>query len=195
MHASAVPFVDKTFTRTLADAFPPLPADDTLSLIGQAALKLYAQSGTARLQPRAPMSKQSECDAVTGHDLIPSSYPTRHKAKDMKLSAGVITQSVRSSVVPQDDREVARQVGALLVVDFGHYRSTHKVIASKAGTSPRAAEKWTAGDSAPSLPAFLRLLPHSPSLQSMCKRLMGLESELSPDFTRELNELITRHMR
>jgi hypothetical protein len=89
------------------------------------------------------------------------------------------------------ERDVAKQVASALVVDFAHYRGHHKVIARIAGASQKSAENWLAGDHPPSLVYFLRLLPHSPSL----RRLVAMESELSPDFTRELSQLIQRHLR
>jgi hypothetical protein len=88
----------------------------------------------------------------------------------------------RSAVV--QERDVAKQVASALVVDFGHYRSTHKTIAE-------TVKRWVAADSAPSLIYFLRLLPHSPSL----RRLVELDADLSPEFQRELSDLIRRHMR
>lgn len=88
------------------------------------------------------------------------------------------------------ERDVAKQVASALVVDFAHFRSHHKVIARIAGASPKAAENWLAGDNPPSLVFFLRLLPHSPSL----RKLVAMDAELSPDFQRELSQLIQRHM-
>jgi len=89
------------------------------------------------------------------------------------------------------ERDVAKQVASALVVDFAHYRGHHKVIARIAGASKKSAENWLAGDHPPSLVYFLRLLPHSPSL----RKLIGMESELHPEFQRELSALIQRHIR
>lgn len=90
-----------------------------------------------------------------------------------------------------DERALAKQVSAALVVDFSHYRSTHKVIAKHAGASPETVKRWMAADSAPSLIYVMRLLPHSPSL----RKLVAMDAELSPDFQRELAALIQRHMK
>lgn len=87
-----------------------------------------------------------------------------------------------------DERELAKQVSAALVVDFSHYRSTHKTIAQKAGVSPETVKRWLAADSAPSLIYFMRLLPHSPSL----RRLVAMEQDLDPNFQRELAAFIQR---
>jgi hypothetical protein len=77
------------------------------------------------------------------------------------------------------------------VVDFGHYKSTHKAIARIAGSSPKTAENWTAAVSAPSLIYFLRLLPHSPSL----RKLIAMEQDCDPGFSRELIQLMQKYVR
>lgn len=112
----------------------------------------------------------------------------------MDRSAGASPRTLRSSA-SLPDHDVTRQVAAALVVDFARFKATHKVIAEKAGASPKTAENWTAGISAPSLAMFLRLLPHSPSLQGMVRRVMGMEADMDPDFQRELIELLRRHGR
>jgi hypothetical protein len=103
----------------------------------------------------------------------------------MQTSSGVIARTFRSPEVLNDERRLAEVVADALVVDFGHFRSTHKVIAKAAGASSKSAENWTAANTAPSLINFLRLLPHSPSLQSMVRKLMGMQADLDPDFQRE----------
>lgn len=93
-----------------------------------------------------------------------------------------------SSKPLNDERELAKQVSAALVVDFSHYRSTHKVIARHAGVSQETVKRWMAADSAPSLIYFMRLLPHSPSL----RKLVSMEQNLDPEFQRELAAFIQR---
>jgi AraC-like DNA-binding protein len=80
------------------------------------------------------------------------------------------------------ERDLAKQVADALVVDFGHYKSTHKTIAQHAGASPETVKRWVAADSAPSLVYFLRLLPHSPALQGVVRRLCKMEADLDPNF-------------
>jgi hypothetical protein len=93
------------------------------------------------------------------------------------------------------ESKVANDVSVALVLDFGPYKGTPKVIARVAGASPQAAKNWLAGDHPPSLTSFLRLLPHSPSLQAMVRRLAGMEADLDPDFQRELTALLQRYGR
>lgn len=106
------------------------------------------------------------------------------------MSSPIQVRTFEHNSAVVNDRDVAKQVASALVVDFGHYRSTHKAIAQRAGVSPETVKRWVAAESAPSLVYFLRLLPHSPSL----RRLVAMDSELSPDFTRELSQLIQRHI-
>ena len=89
------------------------------------------------------------------------------------------------------ERDLAKQVATALIVDFGQYKSTHKTIAQKAKASPETVKRWLAGDNLPSFVYIMRLREHSPSL----RRLLALESDLSPDFAHELNALIQRHIR
>lgn len=113
----------------------------------------------------------------------------------MKHLPGLSSKTFVDHEADLKECEVAKEVGDRLVVDFGHFRSHHKVIARKAGASPESAKNWLAGQHPPSLVFFLRLLPHSPGLQAMTRKLMGMEADLSPDFQRELNDLIRRHMK
>lgn len=109
----------------------------------------------------------------------------------MKRNELMSPRTFADSSAAVQESEVAKQVSACLVVDFAHYKGTPKVIARLAGASPQAAKNWLAGDNPPSLVSFLRLLPHSPSL----RKLVAMESDLSPEFTRELTALIQRHLR
>ena len=143
------------------------------------ALSAYDQTGPLRQQPTN--------DFLSNVRDVPHNE-AKHSYEEPKLSS---LSSGRTFEHSSTERDVAKEVATALVVDFGHYRSTHKTIASIAGASPETVKRWVAADSAPSLVFFLRLLPHSPSL----RRLVAMESELSPDFTRELNDLIRRHIR
>jgi hypothetical protein len=183
------PAVAAVFTRTLADAFPPADADDTLSLTGNAALRLYDKTvATPRQEFRD--NQIAQIQNVTGHN--PSSVSVeRYRGPMMKRNESIAARTFVDCSAAIQESDVAKQVSACLVVDFAHYKSTPKVVARLAGASPQAAKNWLAGQHPPSLVSFLRLLPHSPSL----RKLVAMESELSPDFTRELSALIQRHLR
>ena len=103
-----------------------------------------------------------------------------------------------TAVIPREQRKCADDLkdrfAESLHRDYGHRRSHLKLIARAAEVSPKTVEAWKAGRYLPSLDAFFRLLPKSPSLQAMT-RMAELESELSPEFARELNALIQRHLK
>ncbi len=146
----------------------------------------YDQSRSAVRQHRA-----TECLNHHAVEYVSVSHASNISEREMKHLGGLSGRTFPNCEEPLKERDVAKQVASALVVDFAHYRSHHKVIARIAGASPKSAENWLAGDHPPSLVYFLRLLPHSPSL----RKLVAMESELSPDFTRELSQLIQRHLR
>lgn len=120
-----------------------------------------------------------------------ASHASNISEREMKHLGGLYGRTFPDSEAELKERDVAERVASALVVDFAHYRSHHKVIARIAGASPKSAENWLAGEHPPSLIYFLRLLPHSPSL----RKLVAMESDLSPQFAQELSALIQRHMR
>lgn len=146
-------------------------------------------------QPIAAPTARAEClkhDVVelntVSHDV---SYVELHRTPMMKRNGTLSDRTFADCSAGIQESDVAKQVSACLVVDFAHYKGTPKVVARLAGASPQAAKNWLAGNHPPSLVSFLRLLPHSPSL----RKLVAMESELSPEFTRELSALIQRHMK
>ena len=82
----------------------------------------------------------------------------------------------------KDKRTLAHEVRLALVVDHGHLKARNKEIARKADCSPRTVESWTDADvpTLPGLEHFLRLVPHSPSLQKMLLRLMSMDPDQDP---------------
>jgi hypothetical protein len=112
----------------------------------------------------------------------PHSIANQNKAKEVGMASPVTGRTTEHKSAFVQERELAKEIASALVVDFGHYRSTHKTIAQRAGVSPETVKKWIAADSAPSLVYFLRLLPHSPALQAVVRKLSLMESELDPHF-------------
>lgn len=153
-----------------------------------AVLSRYDQTGHLARQ-RGP-AQYLNCNVGGVRQVVPSIRPHNGLGERRMSSRTTVRTSEHRSAVIQE-RELARQVSSALIVDFGHYRSTHKTIAQHAGVSPETVKRWIAADSAPSLVYFLRLLPHSPAL----RKLVAMESELDPQFQRELNDLIQRHIR
>jgi hypothetical protein len=173
------------------EAVYPVPtAADTMALVGETVLRKLT-NGRSPLQ-RCNVQRLKHDDGVLNPVTHPSSLSAeRYRGPMMKRNDAITARTFADSSAGIQESDVAKQVSACLVVDFAHYKSTPKVIARLAGASPQAAKNWLAGSHPPSLVSFLRLLPHSPSL----RKLAAMESELSPDFQRELSALIQRHMR
>lgn len=136
----------------------------------------------------------TRCNEV-GNNFLSKVRKASHAAEtsdgDPTLSSLIPGRTFEHNSADVQERELAEQVATALVVDFGHYKSTHKTIAQKAKASPETVKRWLAGENLPSFVYIMRLRPHSPSL----RRLLALENDLSPDFQRELSELIQRHIR
>jgi hypothetical protein len=172
------------------EAVYPVPtAADTMALVGETVLRKLT-NGRSPLQ-RCNVQRLKHDDVKVQPVSHQSSYVDGYRGPMMKRNDAITARTFADSSAGIQESDVAKQVSACLVVDFAHYKSTPKVIARLAGASPQAAKNWLAGNHPPSLVSFLRLLPHSPSL----RKLAAMESELSPDFTRELSQLIQRHLR
>jgi hypothetical protein len=183
--------IDRNFATVLAGTYDAPAVDETKGLIAEAALRVYAKTAD-RLQPNRQRLHHYDRELKPVTHFVPPSYAKQHKAEDMEASAEAITRTIQdSSAVVKDERALVKQVADALVVDFGHYKSTHKAIARIAGSSPKTAENWTAAVSAPSLIYFLRLLPHSPSL----RKLIAMEQDCDPGFSRELIQLMQKYVR
>lgn len=71
-------------------------------------------------------------------------------------------------------------------------REPAKVIAFKAGATPRAAQNWQAGDNLPSLPHFIALAKQYPELRAKVLEWLDAEQgENERDPMRVLHELQT----
>jgi hypothetical protein len=192
MHASAVPFVDNQFTRTLADAFPPADAGDTKALIADAALRLYDKTvATPRQEFRDNKIAQIQnvrSHSHTPHGLVPKTYEA-----SMEQSTSVIPRTSQEPIATplKDKRLLTKETRAAIKADFGGSRSYLKVVARAAEASPRTVESWTS-DEAPTLPGFeyiARLAPHSPSISKLFARLMHFDPDTDPEAYRALQDL------
>jgi hypothetical protein len=156
-----------------------------------AALSFTENVQTApRLAPQGQRCPQYPVELKTSlHSLSPSRPNNGGGESQLSYPERGRTFEQRSADIKE--RDVAKQVASALVVDFGHYRSTHKAIAKIAGASPETVKRWVAADSAPSLVFFLRLLPHSPSL----RKLIAMEQDCDPGFQRGLIDLMQRYIR
>jgi hypothetical protein len=190
MHASAVPFVDKTFTRTLADAFPPADHSDTLSLIGDAALRLYDKT-VAMPRQESRDNKIAQIQNVrshshTPHGLVPKTYEASMKTANETITR---TNAEQTTAWLKDVPAIKQRFSAALKADHGHKHSHLKLIAKESGASPRTVEKWTQAQYLPGLEHFLRLIPKSPAIQKMLAELMTLDADTDPRHAVLLNAI------
>jgi hypothetical protein len=146
------------------------------------------QSGQMPLARHAQSSQQLVCNEVT--HVASVSITETYGGMTMRAT----TQSPRTSQEPisnplKDKRAITREVASALKQDFRHRPSHLKVIARHAEASPRTVEAWTDELSLPGLEYFLRLVPHSPSIQKLVLRLMTLSPDSDPEYFRALQDL------
>jgi hypothetical protein len=133
-------------------------------------------------KPRENRFRQISKD-VTGHSS--SSPRNQHSEEEMADHSVSIPRTKQDCATDlTDTRVIKQQVKLALVSDHKHLRSPMKQIARHAQCSPRTVEAWMEERSLPGLECFLRLVPHSPSLQKMLLRLMTLDSEIDPEYQR-----------
>jgi hypothetical protein len=99
MATSALSHIDRNFTRTLADAFPPADADTGMALVAQAALKLVnKQTGRAGChQPTNEFPKFREVKVSrVMHSVAPSDKETKSEGIEMRY--GPITKTLGERV-------------------------------------------------------------------------------------------------
>lgn len=89
-----------------------------------------------------------------------------------------------------DPVELKRAFRDAVDQDFGHLKSHLKVVASKAGTTPRTVEAWTDQRCLPGLEYFLELGKHSPAIQKMTMRLWNLDPDIDPEYQRAFMDLV-----
>jgi hypothetical protein len=179
MRPAVLSAADPYFRQALAKLEPP-DADSGMALVAQAALAKFT-NGTPRLQPRAPMSKQSESDEGS-HLNTPLCLRPKTYGADMKSANETISRTnvERATEWLQDVPTIKRRFADALKEDHGHKHSHLKLIAREAGTSPRTVEKWTGAQYLPGLEHFLRLVPKSPAIQKMLAELMTLDADTDP---------------
>ena len=172
--ARAVPYQDEFLVSDIGAEYRPQSAESAKGLVADAALKIYDQTaaGSGKSLPQnLKVFRSSNVGA------------SRHRQETYgAMMENVTAKSGRIYQERLCERDLAKQVADALVVDFGSYKATHKRIANIAGATEKTAENWTSGMNMPHLVYFLRLLPHSPALQGVVRKLCHMESGLDPDF-------------
>jgi len=89
-------------------------------------------------------------------------------------------------VLAMDQGEFTETVSDALKRHFGDDRAAVKKLAAAANTNARTAENWLRGNNTPDALHFLRLMATIPALQAEVRRLAGMESDIDPEFARDL---------
>jgi hypothetical protein len=143
-----------------------------------AALSRYEQTRAVDAAPQY-LSSQS----VQSVSQRPPSCPQQH-SEDGMTDPSVSTPRTKQDYATdlKDSVAIKKQVKLALVSDTKHLRCPNKQIARHAQCSPRTVEAWMEERSLPGLECFLRLVPHSPSLQKMLLHLMSFDPDTDPRY-------------
>lgn len=76
-----------------------------------------------------------------------------------------------------------------VVHDLGAYRNAVKKLAEIEDSNTRTAKGHYEGDSLPGVVAFLRTAQQCPTLKAYVRQVLQMETDLDPNFERELNNL------
>lgn len=110
----------------------------------------------------------------------------------MRISHGPYARKIRgnSRNVLWCTRDVAYKVQDIANATYDGDASKAKALAEDAGSSPRAAENWLAGDNPMSLTAFLNAYHNNPTFKAWARKLLLLEEEHNPEFQAQLAAFI-----
>lgn len=94
-----------------------------------------------------------------------------------------------------DQHEYQSFVTTWLRKEVANDRSPVKALAEAAGSSVAAAKHWHGGDATPQGIYMSRLRARFPRFDAEMRRLEGMQSEMSPEFGRALNEMLMHYIR
>jgi hypothetical protein len=130
------------------------------------------------------------------HLVPPSSVPsTWTGAKEVSQATNDRKNQERAPIEKLDEDSFTELFQAALENDYGNLKSKHKEIARHAGAaSHKTAEAWTQGISLPGFYRGLKLAAKSPSLAKEVVRLIAMESQIDPEFQRDLVAFMQQRM-
>jgi len=97
--------------------------------------------------------------------------------------------------VELDTQIVTMRFAAALRSAFGDTKAAAKNVARAANSNLRAAENWLAGRNAPDAVHMLRLMATVPEFAAEVRRLTGMQSDMDPEFSRDLSRLFEQWQR
>lgn len=78
---------------------------------------------------------------------------------------------------------------------FGRERHAIKRLATVANSNERTAKNWLEGRATPGGLHMLRLMATVPEFQAEVRRLTGMQSDMDPEFERELHDLFRAYQK
>lgn len=106
----------------------------------------------------------------------------------MHISRGAYARRIRgnSRNVLWSTTDVAAKVKDIGHATYEGDQSKAKAFADDAGSSPRAAENWLAGDNPMSLTAFLNAYHNNQTFKAWARKILLMEQEVDPEFQAQL---------
>jgi hypothetical protein len=195
MPASAVPFrEDNYFTSALEAEFPAPAVDETKGLIAEAALRVYAKTAD-RLQPNRQRLHHYDRELNSVTHFVPPSYVQETKTDGRDMNTASVVRKFPSTNERITKEQTAERVSFALQA-WGKERSTPiKRIQNIAKVNRKTAEAWWHGRYPPQSDNLFTLARKIPELKAECARLLEMEQDGEPGFSRELIHLMQKYVR
>ena len=78
---------------------------------------------------------------------------------------------------------------------FANSKAAAKEIVEITGGGVRTAEHWLAGRHCPDVANFFKLAQELPELQAEVRRILGMQTDMDPEFAQALNAFISTYQR
>lgn len=115
--------------------------------------------------------------------------------KDRSSGGNNRAAAMNRTALQIDQGEFTERIRSALVIEFGAHKDAVKLVARAADAGTRAAKNWLRGDNAPDGLHLMRLAQAVPRVGSEVRRLMGMQSDLDPEFERDLHALFQSYAR
>lgn len=100
------------------------------------------------------------------------------------------TEERKAPVLTMDTNDTTAAVVGAIRRAYDGQRDAAKLLARQANSNTRAAKNWLDGHNLPDVVHFLRLMAQIPELKAEVRRLVGMESDLDPEFDAALAKLV-----
>lgn len=104
--------------------------------------------------------------------------------------AGKAREDSKAPILTMDTGDTTEAIVAAIRRAYDGNDSPVKRIARLANSNTRSAENWWRGKNLPDVVHFLRLAAQIPELKAEVRRLIGMESDINPEFDAALANLV-----